>query len=655
MSDKLIEKKGYIGNLEIKNRLVMTAMGIGYADHEGNATDEIIQFYAERAKGGAGLVFTEITRVNEDNGVGEYDQLSLASDKTIPSFQKLANEIHKYDSKLFIQLHHPGRETYSALIGNKPVVSASAIPCGVCQQETRALETEEVEGLVGDFIDAAVRAKKSGADGIELHAAHGYLIAQFLSSHTNKRTDKYGGSFENRTRFLIEIIKGIKETCGMDYPISVRISVNEFYEVIGVKDGIVPEEGVRIAVAAEKAGADLINVSAGTYETGNVTVEPTSFAQGWRMELAKLVKENVSVPVVATSVIREPEFAEQMLSDGYIDFVGMGRPWLADSQWGEKAINGDCRDIRKCTSCMYCFEIAGTQLISGGEGTTCAINPRLGKELAYPEPVKDGDGRKVVVVGAGPGGLEAARVLAERDFKVTMIEKSDRLGGQMYLSSVPPNKEKMGYFIDYCKKQLEDYQVNIIFNTEATVDMIKEVNPYAVIIATGSAPVKPGSIKGISKDNVFTPDDILSGKVEMINRNISVIGSGLTGLETAEYLAEAGNTVTVFEMMDKIGLDAFPLVLMDVTGSLANAGVRMIPGHKLIEIKDDGVLLEDRAGVIVEHPCDSVILSLGIKPVNSLKEELENLSNVYTIGDADKLGRIAQAVQSGFETAYNLK
>jgi NADH:flavin oxidoreductases, Old Yellow Enzyme family len=654
MSDKLFGKKGYIGNLEIKNRLVMTAMGIGYADHEGNATDEIIQFYAERAKGGAGVVITEITRVNEEHGVGEYDQLSLASDKTIPSFKKLVNEIHKYNSKLFIQLHHPGRETYSVLNGNKPVVSASAIPCGVCQQETRALETEEIENLVIDFINAAFRAKQSGADGVELHAAHGYLIAQFLSSHTNKRTDKYGGSFENKIRFLIEIIKGIKAKCGKDYPISVRISVDEFYKVLGVNDGITPDEGVKIAMELEKAGADLINVSAGTYETGNVTVEPTSYSQGWRMELAKLVKENVTIPVVATSVIREPEFAEKMIKEGYIDFVGMGRSWLADSHWGEKAINGNFEDIRKCTSCMYCFEIAGTQLISGGDGTTCAINPRLGKENKYPEPVKDGAGRKVVVVGAGPGGMESAILLGKRGFNVTLFEKSNKLGGQMYLSSVPPKKEKMGYFIDYCKKQLKDYNVEVIFNAEVTEELIKEINPYAVIIATGSTAVIPSNIEGIYKNNVFTPEDILSKRVEMENLKISVIGSGLTGLETAEYLVEAGNTVTVFEMKDKIGFDAFPLVLMDVTGSLTNAGVRMIPGHKLIEIKSGSILLEDRAGIVIEEPCDAVILSLGIKPINSLTEKLKEFSNVYTIGDANKLGRIAQAVHSGFEVAYNL-
>ena len=652
MSEQLLEKKGYIGKLELKNRLVMTAMGIGYADHQGNATDEIIDFYAERAKGGAGLIITEITRVNEVTGVGEYDQLSLATDATIPSFKKLAYELHKYGSCVFIQLHHPGRETYSILNDNQPLVSASAIPCGVCQQETRALETEEVESLVQDFVNAAVRAQQADADGVELHAAHGYLIAQFLSAHTNKRTDQYGGSFDNRVRFLVEIITGIKQACGSDFPISVRISASEFYEFIGARDGITLDEGVRIAVVAEKAGADLINVSAGTYETGNVTVEPTSYPQGWRIDLAKIIKANVTVPVAATSVIREPEFAEMLLKDRYMDFIGMGRPWLADSHWGEKAFNSKSEDIRKCTSCMYCFEIAGSQLISGGEGTTCAINPRLGKEAKYPEPVKDGNGRKVVVVGAGPGGLEAAIILAKRNFNVTLIEKSDGLGGQMYLSSIPPHKEKMGWFIDYCQKQLKDAHVSVMLNTTATTEMIESMNPYAVIIATGSKPVKPTSIAGIDAQSVYTPVEILSGQVTLSDKNVCIVGSGLTGLETGEFLA-AENDVIIFEAQDKIGADSFPLVVMDVTSSLTKAGVRMIPGHKLLEIKADRIILEDKASIIIEQPCDVVVLSLGICPLNEI--ELNDIPNVFTIGDANAPGRIAQAVSAGFEVAYNLQ
>ena len=224
MAIEYINKKGKIGNLEIKNRLVMTAMGVGIGEYEGNATDEFIRFYAERAKGGAGLIITEITRVNEVHGIGEYDQLSLAKDSTIPSFKKLADEIHKYDSKIFVQLHHPGREANIALMQDKAVVvSSSAIPSTVAPQPTRALKTEEVESLVSDFAKAAGRAKRAGIDGVEIHAGHGYLVHQFLSPADNKRTDKYGGSPENRRRFLLEIIAAVKAECGDDYPISVSV------------------------------------------------------------------------------------------------------------------------------------------------------------------------------------------------------------------------------------------------------------------------------------------------------------------------------------------------------------------------------------------------------------------------------------------------
>lgn len=655
MNEKLLEKKGYIGKLELKNRLVMTAMGIGYADHEGNATDEIIDFYAERAKGGAGLIITEVTQVNNVHGVAEYDQLALVTDSTIPSFKKLVDAVHKYDSKIFIQLHHPGRQTYSILNGNKPVVSASAIPCGLCQQETRALETEEVENLVQDFVNAAIRAQKSGADGVEIHAAHGYLIAQFLSSHTNKRTDKYGGSFENKTRFLTEIIKGIKASCGEDYPVAVRISANEYYETIGVEDGIKPEEGLKIAITAQEAGADMIDVSAGNYETGSATIEPTSYAQGWRVDTAKYIKTGLTIPVVGTSVIREPEFAEMLLKENYMDFIGMGRAWLADSNWGVKAIEGRSDDIRKCLSCMYCFECLLASQMESSEGTTCAINPRVGKEAQYPEPIKDGANRKITVIGGGPGGMEAAMIFGKRGFDVTLFEKSDRLGGQLYLSSIPPKKDKMKWFIDYCKKQLNDYHVCIQLNTECTAEMVKDINPFAVIIATGSKPIKPTSIKGVEGKNVFTPDEILSGEVVIKDKNVCVIGSGLTGLETSEYLAEFGNKVTIYEMTDQIGGDAFPGVVMDVVGALTRAGVKMFTGHKLIEIKEDQIILELQAGSNVEKSCDAVVLSLGIEPVNNLKDELKELKNIYSIGDAATIGRIAQAVAAGYEIAYNLK
>jgi 2,4-dienoyl-CoA reductase-like NADH-dependent reductase (Old Yellow Enzyme family)/thioredoxin reductase len=650
-----MSKKGHIGNLEIKNRLVMTAMGVGLGEWEGNVTDEFTQFYAERAKGGAGLIITEIVRVNEEHGIGEHDQISLAKDSNIPSWKKLADALHAYDTKLFAQLHHPGKETYCALLDGKETVSSSPIPSTMGQQPTRALTTEEVQSLVKDFGAAAVRAKSAGVDGVELHAAHGYLIAQFLSAHANHRTDQYGGSLENRQRFLLEIIAEIRKVCGADYPISVRLSGSEFMESIGVADGITLEEATKTAVACEKAGANLINVSAGCYDTGNTIVEPTSYDQGWKVFLAAEIRKHVSIPVATTGVIRDPEYAEEILANGTTDFIGMGRSWLADSNWGVKAIEGRGCDIRKCVGCMYCFETAGNTLVTGGGAASCSINPRMGKETVYPEePQKDGNGRKVVVVGAGPGGLEAAMTLADRGFSVTLLEKNDYLGGQMYLSSLPPHKQKMRYFITYAQKQLQDKKVDVRLNTEADAKLIQSLEPYAVIIATGSTPVMPRSIQGIDGKNVYSPVEILTGKVSLDGKRVCIIGSGLTGLETGEYLVERGCEVSIYEMQDKIAPTGFALVSMDETGALAKAGVRTCPGHKLLELREDCAVFEDNARFVIEEPCDAAVISLGIRPVNNLKEELKELPNVVAIGDAEQLGRIPQAVAAAYEAALNL-
>lgn len=655
MGAKYLNQKGSIGKLETKNRLIMSAMGVGLGQWNGDVTDEFIRFYEERAKGGAGLIITEITRVNEEHGIGEHDQISLANDSNIPSWTKLVDALHTHGTKLFAQIHHPGKEANSQLLGGKETVSSSAIPSAVAPQPTRALTTEEVENLVQDFANAAVRAKKAGVDGVEIHGAHGYLISQFLSAHCNHREDKYGGSLENRQRFLIEIVQAVKKSCGADYPVSVRLSGSDFMDMFGVENGVTLEESIQTAIACEKVGVDLINVSSGCHETGNTIVEPTSYEQGWKVFLAAEIRKHISIPVATTGVIREPEFADSLIENGTTDFIAMGRSWLADSQWGNKAIEGLSDDIRKCTGCMYCFETAGNSLITGGCPASCAVNPRMGRETVYEEDLKqDGDGRVVVVVGAGPAGLEASIVLAERGFRVVLLEKKAYLGGQMYLSSLPPHKEKMGYFIKYCEKKLKDLNVEVHLNTVASADSIKAYNPYAVILATGSTSVLPGSIKGIDGEHVYTPEKILTGEIVLQNKKVCVVGSGLTGLETAEFLAAQGNEAAVFEMQDSIGPGAFPLVLMDVTGALQKLNVSMNPGHRLVEIRKDCAVFETSEGQTVEYSCDAVVMSLGVRPVNQLKEELAGLERVFAIGDADKTGRIAQAVETGFKAALAL-
>lgn len=651
-----IAKKGQIGNLEIKNRLVMTAMGVGVGDHSGIVPDEFIEFYTQRARGGAGLIITEITRVNNVHGVGEYDQLSLADDNVIPSFQKLADSVHQYGTKIFAQLHHPGRESHLVLNPSvKELVSSSPFPSRIAPEPTRALTIEEIHSLVKDFADAAVRAQKAGLDGVEIHAAHGYLITQFLSANDNFREDEYGGSLENRMRFLMEIIAAIREACGSEFPISVRLSSSEFLDGVGIRHGITLEESIRTAVACEKAGVNLINVSSGTHFTGNTIVEPTTYQQGWKLGLAAEIKKNLTIPVAATSVFRDPEFCDETLESGAIDFVAMGRSWLADPEWGEKALSGRADDIRKCLGCMYCFETAGNALCTGEGHAQCSVNPYLGEETVYSAPTEDGNGRKAVVIGGGPAGLEAALILAQRKFDVTLMEKEDRLGGQMYLSSLPPHRGKMGNFIKYAEKQLKDLGVDIRLNTEASAEAIKAMNPYAIFVCTGSVAVLPKSIPGIDGDNVYVASDILTEKVKLIGKKNVVAGGGLTGMETAEFLQVKGNEVTDIDMLPGLGLGAFPLVVMDETSRVAQSGVCAMPGHKLAEIHADHVVLEDTAGYQVTLPCDAVIMCLGVRPVNQLGEELTGVEHVYMLGDAKKSGRrVTNAIHEAFEVAYNL-
>ncbi len=657
MSFEYLGSKGHIGNLEIKNRLVMTAMGVGIGDETGNATDEFIRFYADRAKGGAGLIVTEIVRVNEKHGRCERDQLALTSDEVIPSFRKLAEAGHQYDTKIFAQLQHPGRESNLALFdGLTELVSSSPVPSVTGPQPTRALETEEVESLVKDFAAAAVRAQKAGMDGVEIHAGHGYLITQFLSANDNYRTDKYGGSLENRQRFLIEIITAIKEACGIDFPVSVRLSSSEFLEAMGKFNGITVEETISTARACEAAGADFLNISAGTHATGSAIIEPTSYEQGWKIPFAAEIAKHVSIPCAATGVIRDPEFAEQILAEGKLDFIAMGRSWLADPEWGVKALNGRSADIRKCLGCMYCFESAGKVLITGGDHAYCSINPYMGQETKYGEPTKDGNGRKAVVVGSGPCGLETALILAQREFDVTLFEKEDHLGGQMYLAAQPPHRGKMANFITYCEKQLKDLGVDIRLNTPADAKTIKAMDPYAVSITTGSTSIMPRSIKGIDGENVYTPAQILGRKVHLTGKKIVVAGAGLTGMETAEFLAQGGNEVTDIDMLDAFGAGGFMPVVMNETSTMARMGIRACPGHKLLEIHPDHILMEDGAGYQIELPCDAVVMSLGVRPVNDLKDQLKGLSNVFVLGEAEKSGqRIPNVVHEAFHTAYDLK
>ena len=648
---------GKIGSLTIKNRMVMCALAMGISDANQCIGDDFLAYLMERAKGGIGMIVLENTRVDDEHGVAAPKQASFARDEQIAPAAKAIAALHAEDVKVFAQLHHPGRETFMNINSNEPLWSSSSRPCGVCQQETHEMTTTEVELVIQKFIQAAVRAQKAGCDGIELHGAHGYLISQFLSPYTNQRTDRFGGSFENRLQFVKEIILGIQEACGKEYPIGIRLTVDELLAPNGVKEYLHLADGVKVCQELEKLGLVYINVSNGIYESFNSLSEPTTYPQGCRTELIRAVKDAVHIPVIAVNMVKEPWFAEKMLDDNLVDFVGLGRAVVADPEWPKKAYEGREEEINRCISCTFCFETLVSDAIPDKNPVKCAVNPRAGREHHYPNYPQDGNGRTVVVVGAGVGGLEAARVLGERGFHVIVLEKAGAVGGQINIADKPPRKEKMDWIVDYELVQLKKFDVTILVNVEATAERIASYHPYAVILATGATPIKPESIPGVDLENTLTFEEVLCDKKPLYKKQVTIIGSGATGLETAEFLCERGNKVTIVEMLDEIGKGVYVQTYLDCMDKLSKFDINYKPSTKLVEVrKGCAVLQDEKTQKREEYPTDYVVLAMGVHSENPLAEACQKIcKHVMVIGDAKAVGRIESAVRDGFEAAYDLK
>ena len=678
-----------IGGCEIKNRIVMPPMLMGFANLDGTPTEQLINYYEERAKGGAGLIMTEITRVNDLTGSGAFAQLSVSHDYNIKPLSRLAERIHLHGAKIFVQLHHPGRQNVGLLVGTVPMsiklekltrgiyskllykitptvgsylIKNNIVPPSVapssCESayfargHVRALTHREIKQLEQQFISGAVRVKKAGCDGVELHSAHGYLLQQFLSPVTNQRTDEYGGTLENRMRFILNIIHGIKEKCGSDFPVVVRLSVDECYEMIGQPGkGYTLKDGVEIAKILEQNGVDAIDVSSAGYDTFNYWLEPVSFEPGWRKYMAKAVKEAVSVPVLAANLIRSPEQAQKQIEEGDQDFVSLGRPHIADPYWAQKAKNGG--NIRRCICCLNCIESMQENAYIGSHGEG-SLNPFVGKENE--KLIKNGNNRRVTGVGAGPAGLTCAYILAERGFKVTVFEKNNKPGGQLLLASAPPEKDKTAWAIEDMVKQCEIDGVEIKLGTPATVENIIALRPAAVICASGADPIKPKFAGDYDESFVCTFEDILTGKIKFENKKIALIGSGLTGLETAQALTENKNSVTIVEMADEIAPGAWMQHRDDIVPKLEKAGTVFMTGEKLIEVGRGFVVTENvHSSSQTKIDCDAVVLALGSRPHKSIVKELTNAGlNPISIGDCTKTGKIADATKGAYVAATGL-
>lgn len=678
-----------IGTCEIKNRIVMPPMHMGFANIDGTPSERLMDYYEERAKGGTGLIMTEITRVNDGHGAATFNQLAMSHDYNIEPMRVFADRIHRHGAKLFVQLHHPGRQNMGIMVNMVPISIACTRVCKsfpkllfkiapglgrkldqkhltfrsvapskcemsyVANSKVRALRHGEIKKLVRQFIDAAVRCKKAGVDGVELHGTHGYLIHQFLSENTNKRTDEYGGSFENRLRFLREIVEGIRRECGSDYPLVVRVTADECYDMIGKPGkGYSLDEGVKIAKAVAEMGVDAIDVSSAAYDTFNYWLEPTSFDCGWRAYMAEAVKKEVNIPVLAANLIRSPEQAEKQLEDGIQDFVCLGRPHIADPHWANKVASGREKEIKRCICCLHCMETMLENAYIGQNGH-CAVNPAVGREREFYNLPQDGNGRRVVIIGAGVAGLTAAEILGRRGFKPVVLEKADEIGGQIQLANKPPKKEKLSWSYQNMKTNAKKYGAEIILSTNATYEIVAAYKPYAVIIATGAEAVRPKSIKGADGKNVYTTTDILSGAVQLDGKKVAVVGSGLTGLETAELLVEHKNAVTMIEMADTIAPTAWFQHRDDILPKLEKAGTKFITSAKLCSISEDGVSLENvKTKACEKLPFDAVVLSLGSRPVNALYESFKDkFDNLFIIGDAKKIGNIGAATAEAYKVA----
>ncbi len=370
-----IFEKGTIGNLELKNRIVMPAMVTGLASDNGQVNDAIIKYYEERAKAGCGLIITEMARIDQDTGVGLKNQIQLTDSNIISNMKKLTESVHRHGSKIIFQLQHPGRQTNNNLLpGDKEIVAPSPIPCKIIGETPKELTLRNIQVIISRFAIAAKIAQESGADGVELHGAHGYLISQFMSPNTNLRNDKYGGNIYNRLNFLKEIIAGIRQFCGKDFTIIVRMNGDDF-----VPGGLELDEAVQMAKIIETFEIDALNISCGISESFETIIEPSSYKEGWKKHLAKEIKANVNLPIIACNNLKKPETAENMIKEGVSDFVALGRAQLADPQWSEKAFNGEDESIINCISCLSCIKNVMKQ-----EKIKCSVNQRLGLEYKYP-------------------------------------------------------------------------------------------------------------------------------------------------------------------------------------------------------------------------------------------------------------------------------
>ncbi|HPS87996.1 MAG TPA: FAD-dependent oxidoreductase [Spirochaetota bacterium] len=657
-----------INKTTIKNRIVYPSLALSYSD-DRKLNDRYLDYYREKAKGGAGIV-TVGPVLFDNTGTGVITP-SIADDESVPSFSRLASVIKDEGACAWMQLYHAGAYSYSSMMDGMQPIAPSSLYSKYSKETPREMTIDDIISVQESFIKGAERAKEAGFDGVELLGSAGYLITQFLSPLKNIRTDQYGGSFENRTRFVRELIEKMRKRLGPDYPITIRMAGNDF-----VPGSTTDNDTPMIAKVYELAGIDAISVTGGWHES-LVPQLAMNLPRGGFTYLAETVKAAVTIPVIASNRISDPFLAEQIIKDGYADMVNLGRVLIADPYWPQKARNGSAEEIRPCVACSQ----GCTDEFFSGRPVICLANARAGFEgernISHADSPK-----RVMVIGAGPGGLEAAYRAAEAGHVVDLYEKNDDIGGQIWIAGTPPHKHELHELIRYYNAMIGKYKVNLHIGTEVTTELIDKVKPDFIISAEGAAVSVP-PIDGMSGEAVISAWDVLENDPPL-GKRIAVIGGGAVGLETAEFLAEKGTIdpetlyflfkyraesderlhelmrkgtkdITIFEMQPKAGKDVGKSTKWILLANIENFDVKIITSAKVKSVKNNTVIYE-KDGKLHELEFDSIINAAGSKPVRKIADKLKDTEIQYEIiGDSVRPATILQAIHEGFLAAMKIR
>lgn len=641
---------GKIGKLDLKNRIIQAPMGTFSYDAEGVPSAQTIRYFEERAKGGVALIICHSVRVSAESRV--LGLPNLYDDKQIPIMAKIAEAIHAAGAKCALQMNHSGKAmTYTNVKDGPPVESYALGPSPIAYVKTgvapREASKEQILKWVEQFSDTARRVMQAGFDMVEIHAAHGYLLSSFLSPFTNRRTDEYGGSPQNRARFLCRMLERIRDKAGPDFPVCLRFNGADM-----LPGGATIEDALIQAPLFEKAGASMLHVSAGAHENTEVQFLSYLYPDGFLTELAASVKKVVNIPVCTVGKLGDPVVANQALEQGKADFIAMARPLLADPHLPNKAKEGRLDEINRCISCNNCTDRLFS-ITREAKRLFCTVNPSLFREREHTIKAA-ANPKKVLVIGGGIAGMQAAKVAAQRGHAVTLYEAGDKLGGAWNIASAQPKKGGYANLTRLLEKGLKEAGVKVVLNRKADTAAVKADAPDAVIVATGAVPLTP-KLPGADGPNVVQAVDIITGQAKAGNR-VVVIGGRMVGMETAIYLAGRGKQVSLITL-GRLGENGKPLeenIYRALRDEMIKLGIQIFAGTPAYEIKPDGVFAND-GGNLLWLPADTVVLAVGYKAENRLAQELKGIvPEIHTAGDCNKPRDGLVANQEGMEAGLEV-